>query len=318
MDNLKNIIKLIKKFNTIIIHGHQHPDGDCLGSQMGLKDIILSTYPNKNVYVVGEESEYISFLGKPDIIGDDVFKGSLSIIVDLANSERASDDRYKLACYSCRIDHHVLVENFTNLEYVDTNAPSCAEIIARLVTKYKMKMSKKGALALYTGIVTDTGRFRYDSVKPQTHVIASKLLEYGVNPAEIDNYLSVDTPETLKLKGYVLSNFNVTESGFAYIKMTRDIIEKFGVTDEQAANMVNLLSTMPNVLTWALFIEYADHTLKIRIRSKGPAINEFAMKYSGGGHPKASGASMKTWDDADRFIDDMNKFLDEYRGNING
>ena len=100
MDILKNIIKLIKKYNTIIIHGHQHPDGDCLGSQMGLRDIILNTYPNKTVYVVGEESEYISFLGKPDTIVDDVFKGALSIVVDLANSERASDDRYKLADYS--------------------------------------------------------------------------------------------------------------------------------------------------------------------------------------------------------------------------
>lgn len=313
MINLKDIIKKIKLYNTIIIHGHQHPDGDCLGSQIGLKEIIKTTYPNKEVYIVGEDSDYLSFLGETDKISDDKYKGALAIIVDLANEDRISDDRHKFADYTIRIDHHVKVDEFTNMEYIDTDAPACAEIIFRLVSKYKMKISYFGARALYTGIVTDTGRFKYDSIKPATMRAAAELLEYGVNPAEIDENLSVDTPETLKLKGYVLSNFKVTEEGLAYIKMTRDVIEKFKVTDEQAANMVNLLSTLKEVLVWALFIEYADHKLKIRIRSKGPVVNEFAKKYNGGGHPKASGASMETWDDADRFIKDMDEYLKEYK-----
>ena len=79
--------------------------------------------------------------------------------------------------------------------------------------------------------------------------------------------------------------------------------------------MVNLLSTMQGVLVWALFIEYKDKSLKIRIRSKGPAINEFAQRFNGGGHPKASGASMSSWEDSDRFIKEMNEFLDNYKNN---
>lgn len=313
MATLKDIIKKIKAYDRIIIHGHQRPDGDCLGSQLGLKDIIKTTYPKKEVYITGENSDYLSFLGKTDEVSDDMFSGALSIIVDLANSERASDTRYKMAADTARIDHHVKVEEFASCEYIDPSAPSCAEIIARLVFDYKLKMTQEGAYALYTGIVTDTGRFRFDSVKGDTLRIAAKLLDMGVNPSDIDNKLSVDTMETLKLKGYVLSNFKVTEEGFAYIAMTRDIIESYKVTDEQAANMVNMLGTIEGVKTYALFIEYEDHTLKIRIRSKGPQINEFASKYNGGGHPKAAGAKMESWDDMPRFIDDMNQFLKELK-----
>ena len=312
---LKDILKKIKQYNTIIIHGHEHPDGDCLGSQFGLKNIIKTTYPNKAVYAVGEDSDYLSFLGPTDKISDDVYNGALVIIVDLANEARISDKRHKLAEFVCRIDHHVKIEEFANIEYIDSSAPSCAEIIFRLVKDYKMKITYEGARALYTGIITDTGRFKYDSVKPDTLYVGAKLLEYGVNPAELDNFLTVDTKETLNLKGYVLSNFTVTESGLAYIKMTRDVIERFNVTDEQAANMVNLLSTMQGVLVWALFLEYKDKSLKIRIRSKGPAINEFAQRFNGGGHPKASGASMSSWEDSDRFIKEMNEFLDNYKNN---
>lgn len=314
MATLKDVIKKIKEYNRIIIHGHQRPDGDCLGSQLGLKDIIKTTYPKKEVYVVGENSEYLSFLGGVDVIDDSMFEGALSIIVDLANQERASDNRYTKASYTCRIDHHVRVEEFANTEVIEDETPSCSEIIARLVIDHKMKMTLDGARALYTGIVTDTGRFRFDSVKSSTHRGAAYLLDMGVNPAEIDNYLSVDTPQTLKLKGYVLSNFKMTEEGFAYILMTRDVIESYGVTDEQAANMVNMLSTIQGVLTWAMFIEYADGALKIRIRSKGPQVNVFAAKWSGGGHPKAAGAKMNSWDDVEVFINDMNNHLKEYKG----
>ena len=310
---MKEILKKIKKYNTIIIHGHEHPDGDCLGSQLGLKDIIKTTFPNKNVYVVGEVSDYISFLGDVDIISDDIFKGALSIIVDLANEERCSDKRFKLADYSIKIDHHIFVEKYANYEFIDSTCSSCSEIICEFYKKYKLKMTLEGAKALYTGIITDTGRFKYDSVKSHTHKMAGMLLDMGVNPQEIDNYLSVDTEETLKLKGYVLSNFITTKDGFAYIKMTREVINEFKVTDEQAANMVNMISTIKGVLVWALIIEYADGKIKARLRSKGPSVNELANKYNGGGHAKASGATLSSWDDLDNFVNDCNQLVIDYR-----
>lgn len=312
---MKNILKFIKKYDTIIIHGHEHPDGDCIGSQLGLKEIIKTTFPNKNVYAVGENSEYLSFMGELDNIDDSIYNNSLSIVVDLANQDRASDKRFKLSNYVIKIDHHINVESYANYEYVDSTCSSCCEIIAFLALKLKLKITSYAAKMLYTGIITDTGRFKYDSVKPRTHQIAAMLLSYGVNPQEIDNNLSVDTLETLKLKGYVLSKFSTTKEGFAYIKITRDIIEKYKVSDEQAANMVNMLSTIKGILTWALVIEYEDSTIKVRIRSKAPAINELAAKYNGGGHAKASGCKLDTWNQFDDFVKDMNNLLKEYKKN---
>lgn len=313
---MKNILKSIKKYDTIMIHGHEHPDGDCLGSQIGLKDIIESSFPNKKVYVVGENSDYVSFLGQTDEVTDDMYKGALAIIVDLANSERASDKRYELADYKIRIDHHVFIEKFADYEYIESDCSSCSEIIVSFLKKFKLKMTKKGAIALYTGIITDTGRFRFDSVKPRTHEMTAILLKYGVNPQEIDNNLVSDTFEVLKLKGYVLSNFKYTEDGLAYIKITRDVIEKYNVTDEQAANLVNMLGTIKGILVWFLVIEYEDGTIKVRIRSKGPAVNEFAAKYNGGGHMKASGAKLEKWDQLDSFVEDISKLVIDYKKEI--
>lgn len=310
---MKQILKAIKKFDTIIIHGHEHPDGDCLGSQIGLKDIILTNFPNKKVYVVGENADYLSFIGNVDIIDDSLYNNALAIIVDLANKERASDSRFINAKYIIRIDHHIYVEKFADYEYINSDLPSCSEIIVDFARKFKLKMSKIGANALYTGIITDTGRFKYDSVKAHTHEIAAYLLNLGVNPQEIDNYLSVDTFEVLKLKGYLLSNFKITNDGVAYIKMTRDVIESYNVKDEEAANLVNMLGTIKGVCVWFLVIEYETGIIKVRIRSKGPSINEFACKYNGGGHKKASGAKLSSWDELPLFIEDINNLVKEYK-----
>ncbi|MGM9971650.1 MAG: bifunctional oligoribonuclease/PAP phosphatase NrnA [Anaeroplasmataceae bacterium] len=313
---MKNILKAIKKYNTIIIHGHEHPDGDCLGSQKGLKDIIKTKFPNKNVYVVGENSEYLSFLGEVDVISDDTYKGALAIVVDLANSERASDKRFTLADYTIKIDHHQFVEKYADYEYIESSCSSCSEIICVFARKYKLKMTLEGAKALYVGIVTDTGRFRFDSVNSRTHEMAAYLLDKGVNPAEIDNYLVSDTLEILKLKGYVLSNFQLTKANVAYVKMTRDVITEHNVTDEQAANMVNLIGTLKDVYVWFLVIEYSDGTIKVRLRSKGPVINTFASNYNGGGHPKASGAKLTSWDELDSFIVELDKLVMDYKNTI--
>ena len=146
---MKRILDKIKTYDTIIIHGHQRPDGDCYGAQFGLKDIIKTTYPNKQVYVVGETSDYVSFLGDIDTISDDVYKGALSIVVDTATSERISDKRYTLGNYIIKIDHHIPVDNYGDLRWVDTNFPSCAQMIAYFRYKFQneLKYTISGANA---------------------------------------------------------------------------------------------------------------------------------------------------------------------------
>lgn len=310
------ILNKIKEYNTIIIHGHRRPDGDCYGSQFGLKHALLATYPEKNVYVVGEECDYCSFLGKMDQISDEMYKGALAICVDCASLDRLSDQRHSLADYIIKIDHHIAVDNYGNYQYVEEEAPACTQIITDLIIKGNLTMTKEAAFALYTGLVTDTGRFRFDSVVSHTFDVASYLLNYGVNPSELDNYLSVETLNTLKLKGYVLSNFQITEEGFAYIKITRDIVKQFNVSDEEASNQVGTISTIEGCPVWALIMEYPDDEIRIRLRSRGPVINTLAEEYQGGGHAKASGAKLNDWSELDGFVKKASLIVKEYKESL--
>ena len=314
---MEKILELIKKYNRIIIFGHVRPDGDCIGSQYGMYHIIKDSFPEKEVYISGEFSEYVGFIGKPTMVEDSLIKGSLALCVDVATAERISDQRYKDCDYILKIDHHVPVDDYGDYNYVDDKSPACAEIITNFYLKYKdiLKLSKAAATALYVGINTDTGRFKYDSVTSKTFNSAAILLDHGVDLSYIENHLSVESLDTLKLRGYCLSNFKMTKNGFAYIEMTRDIINKYGVSDEDAASQVTSISSIDCCPVWAVFIEYPTE-IRIRLRSRGPVINTLAEKYSGGGHPKAAGGRLENWNQLNQFLEDVDKLVKEYKENI--
>ncbi|HBT60075.1 MAG TPA: bifunctional oligoribonuclease/PAP phosphatase NrnA [Acholeplasmataceae bacterium] len=309
------IIKKIHEYDTIIIHGHKRPDGDCYGAQFGLKSILTETFKDKKVYVVGETSDFVSFVGTPDVIEDEVYENALSIVVDTAIEDRISDSRYKLGKEIIKIDHHIPVDDYGDYRWVDTTYPSCAQMIATFYKKYKkeLKLGYEGALAMYVGILTDTGRFRFRGVSRKTHEIAGMLLDFGVDVEYVDQKLSVETMNMIRLKGYVLSNFETTNEGFIYIKVTRDVINQFGVTDEQAASVVSHLGGIEGYPVWAIFIEYPGE-IRIRLRSRGPVISTLANEFGGGGHAKASGAKLNDWSELEHFKSRVDDVLKAYKG----
>jgi len=310
---MERILNKIKAYQTIIIHGHKRPDGDCYGAQFGLKNIIENSFPNKNVYVVGQKSDFVDFVGQIDTILDDVYQNALSIVVDTAVKDRISDPRYVMGKEVIKIDHHIPVDDYGDLRWVDTQFPSCAQMIAYFYFTFKdqLKLTKPGAIALYTGILTDTGRFRFRGVSNMTHQLAGMLLDHGADVEEIDQKLSTETLDMVYLKGYAYGNFQ-TAKGFIYLKVTRDIIEKFQVSDEQAASMVSLIGGIQGYPVWALFIEYPGE-IRIRLRSAGPNIDQLANRYGGGGHAKASGAKLESWDDLPHFIKDVEEVIRSFK-----
>lgn len=310
---MEQILKKIEEFNTIVIHGHIRPDGDCIGSQYGLMHLLKTNYPHKNIYVTGTVSDFVSFIGKPTLVDESVFEEALSICVDCATSERLSDQRYTLSKYSIKIDHHIPVDHYGDYQYVDVKAPACAQIITEMALKFDWKISKEAAMALYVGISTDTGRFKFDSVTPKTFNIAACLVENGADLGYIDNNLSVESLESLKLKGYVLSNFKMTENGFAYIILPKNIIEEYKVSYEDASSQVSTISMIETCPVWALFIEYSEEEIRIRLRSRGPVINTLAEQYRGGGHAKASGATLIDWNELDEFITKADTIVKQYK-----
>jgi phosphoesterase RecJ-like protein len=313
--NTDKILEKIKEYNRIIIHKHIRPDGDCYGAGFGLKAIIQESFPNKEVYVVGETADYVKFIGEVDTISDDLFKGALSIVVDTASSDRVADQRFKLADYVIKIDHHIPVEDYGDIQFVDTTRAATAQIILEFYLQHQdeLKFNMDAARALYTGILTDTGRFRFRSVTADTFRAAAFLVEYGLPFTEILSQLDIKSESLMKLQGYVLQNFEKTPNGVAYIKLKPEIIEKFDVSLEEATSLVNELSTLEDCPVWMLFAEYENNIVRGRLRSREPAIDQLANKYNGGGHKLACGANLGDWDNVENLLKDADDLVKEYK-----
>ena len=307
---MEHIFKKIKEYNKIILHTHIRPDGDALGSQFGLMYLIKTSFPEKEVYITGDNSESLSFMGKVEKIDESLFKEALSICLDCANKERLSDDRYNLSNYSIKIDHHFDSETYTDYEYIDVNAASTTEIITEFYNKFKdeLVMDKRSATSLYLGILTDTGRFTHPNVTSKTMLMTSYLLGSGVDILDLNNKLGLENENVLRLKGHVLENFKVSEFGFAYFVITKDMIKEYDVTEEDASSLVTCISNLKVAPIWALIVEN-DTNYRVRLRSRNKPINAIAKKYNGGGHKLASGRFLEKLSDLNNLINDIDEIL---------
>lgn len=289
----KKFLNKIKEYGTIIIHRHGRPDGDALGSQIGLKEAILATFPYKKVYAVGDVNPKVSFIGDVDEISDDVYKNALVIVLDSSDTNMINDERYKLGRFIIKVDHHISNANYGDLNIVETSEVSCASLIAKIIFSCNMKLTAYGARALFTGIVTDSGRFRYNTVTSETFMIASKLLKYNFDFNEIYTKLYVDDLELVKLRAQMVLQFKISENGVAYLVNDKDAVNKYN-TDifTISRGMVNVMSGINGIDVWANFTEEENGKVICEFRSTKYNVNQIAVKYGGGGHKFASGATV--------------------------
>ncbi|MCF6138213.1 DHH family phosphoesterase [Pseudalkalibacillus berkeleyi] len=304
----EQIINKIKDYNKIIIHRHVRPDPDALGSQGGLSEILKATFPDKSIYVVGEEEPSLTFMKQMDTISDDVFKGALVIICDTANQARISDERFSKGDYIIKIDHHPNEDQYGNLIWVDTDASSVSEMIYEFYLygreHHGFKLTDKGAELLYTGIVGDTGRFLFPNATEKTMKFAGELRNYDFDLTAVYNEMYKVSLNLARLNGYVLSHFQYIEPGVGYIYLTQEVMEQFNTTASESSLLVNTFSNVEGLKTWVFFVEEPDQ-IRVRLRSKGPVVNTIAAKYNGGGHPMASGATVHTIKETEQIIQDL-------------
>lgn len=304
----RQIIDTISKYETIIIHRHVRPDPDAYGSAFGLREILRATYPNKKVYTTGEHEETLSFLTEPDKLTDDQFQDALVIVTDTANTERVDDQRYKTGAFLLKIDHHPNDDPYGDLLWVNTDASSASEMIYDLYEEGKKvadwKMSDEAARLLFAGIVGDTGRFMFHSTSQKTFETAGDLISYNFDRTELFNGMYEVDRNLLNLQGYIYQKFVMDENGMAYVKLSMDTLKDFGVTSSETSLLVGSLGNVKGIRAWVIFIEESDQ-IRVRLRSKGPIINELAKEFGGGGHPLASGASVYSWEEADRVIEKL-------------
>ena len=309
----KKILGEIEAFDRIIIHRHNKPDGDALGSQIGLKHIIRENYPDKEVYMVGDAAGHYSFIPDSvmDEIPDEMYNGALAIVLDCGASALISDDRYKKAARTARMDHHIFCEEICDTEYVENTYESCCGMVAHLAMDCGLRLTPIAAQALYTGMVTDSGRFRYDSTSSRTFRLASFLMEQEFDTNDIYRNLYADDYESKKLRAQFLLKVQFTARNVAYIYTT---LEELKALDKDlfsvSRGMVGVMSDTKGVDIWVNFTETENGVL-CEIRSSRFNINPIAVKYGGGGHAKASGATIPDRETAMKMLQDLDNMMGE-------
>lgn len=307
MDNREAILEQIKKYSKIIIHRHQRPDPDAIGSQVGLAEILKASFPYKEIYTVGKEIEGLSWIGHMDQIDSNEFQDALVIVTDTANAPRIDDRRFDTGDKLIKIDHHPNDEPFGDIMWVEPEASSCSEMIYSFYQQFQkeLKLPKQAANALYAGIVGDTGRFLYPATTARTMLVAGALMASGAQAAEISRREDTISETVARLSAYVYENLTITDSGAAYVVLTDEVLKRFGLSEAETSAVVPLPGRIDGVAVWAIFVQQEDGHFRVRLRSKGPAINGLAKQHNGGGHALASGAKAKDQTEISSIVSEL-------------
>ncbi|MCU0105610.1 bifunctional oligoribonuclease/PAP phosphatase NrnA [Acholeplasma vituli] len=309
----KDILDKVMAYETIIIHRHSKPDFDAIGSQVGLMEIIKENFPEKAVYVVGDQNRFDMDKDMQNIL-DETYQNALVFILDVAVKHMVSDERYKLAKEVIVIDHHKNDCDIENVSLVlsDSTFSACAELITDWALELELIINKRAASFLYAGIVTDTGRFQWMHKPERVFLIASMLTAHGAKTTELYDFLYVETLESKQMKNYFASRF-VFEDGVAYLKNDQDVFEKFNVdVFTVSRGMINLAAGIEDIKIWLNFtFDKEKNAILGEFRARGLKIVDIAKKYGGGGHEQACGAVLKTWDEVDQVIQDFKQLLKE-------
>lgn len=309
----KEILKKINDYGTIIIHRHQKPDGDALGSQFGLKEILKNKFPNKRILIVGEKKEFENnslkniFKVDFDTVEEKDYVNSLVIVVDTANVERIMGNDFFRGETVIKIDHHDSGEHFGDIELVEAKAASTAEIISRFANKNKLDVNEKAAKYLMTGMITDTGRFMFNSVTPETFKEVYNLSSAGARTHKIVHALNDRTLNFQRLQGQILKHMKFN-NGVVYYMMPKYMHKLYKVDYNTAASMVFVLMSFKEA-NYALFATYDSKKgyYKASLRSRKKPVNKIAEEHRGGGHEMASGLKLKN---KKEFKEVLNKLLE--------
>ncbi len=311
------ILDKIESYATIVVSRHIRPDGDAVGSTMGLVTMLRDTYPEKHIYLVDEDfSDYLSFCGNEDRVSDMVYPDALLIVIDTGTRNRISNSKYPLAKEIVKIDHHIEADPYGDLNWVEDFRSSACEMIADFAMTFRdrLKLSREAATYIYLGMVTDSDRFRFEGVTGETMRLAGYLLDRGIDTETLFSHLYVDDFETLRLKSFVYDHIRITENGVAYIYMSEEVQRQFGLTLEAASAVVGELSKIRGSLIWVAFIYNAEkQNIRVRLRSRFLGINDLAIKYHGGGHNMAAGATVFSEEEMFSLIGEADALLGEYK-----
>ncbi len=315
-DIFKNIYKIIKNYDKIVIARHVGPDPDAISSQIALRDAIKLTFPEKEVYAVGAGVSKFRYLGTLDKVYDySTLKGALLVVLDLPNFARI--DGIEDLSYDAilKIDHHPAEDIIGDVDWTDETKSSAAEMVVNFLMNSKMKMDHRIAETLFVGMVFDSDRFLLKNTSVTTFETVTELLKkYSFNfVASYDNLYERSFSE-LKFYAHIIDSFEISDSGFGSIEFSSETLKKYGVDSSTPSNMVNQFYFIKELICWC-FITYDERNdvYKVNIRSRGPIINNIAAKYNGGGHKYASGCRLKNKSDISKLLKELDNACEIYK-----
>ncbi|MEG1002415.1 MAG: bifunctional oligoribonuclease/PAP phosphatase NrnA [Clostridium sp.] len=298
---LKDIKKFIIEANKIGITFHTSPDGDAIGSALGLFNGLREL--GKEVYILSKDTlpESLSFLPFSEEINGEIAEPKegtdLVIVLDCGNVDRISANLSGFKGMVINIDHHISNDKYGFINYVDTTAAATAEIVYLLLKEIGFEFSVKEDIltrigtCLYTSLVTDTGSFRHSNVTQRTHEIAGTLIGVGVNNSEIYNKLFDNRSiNKLNLMGYAFQNAKLYFDGkVVAVALDNDTLRKFDGEKEDTSDIIGNLLSIKSVEV-AVLLKEVSEGVKSSLRSKSNFdVRRIAEQFDGGGHPKASG-----------------------------
>ena len=315
------VLEKIESYDRIILTRHLRPDGDAVGSAKGLQAILKASFPEKEILVINEDyADQTAFLGPEDAqIPEEEYRNALVIVLDSAEKERVSNKKIGAAKELIRFDHHVEVEPYGDISVIEPQLSSTCELIVnwyRLLSD-RLVLNKEAATYLYAGMVTDSGRFRFDSTTAGTLRDAALLLDQGVETEPLYANIYMEDFDILKYQAYAYGQMKRTENGVVYLYVDKAMKEEFHLTPEQASNSVNLMDSIKGSLIWLAFIQY-DKFIRVRLRSRFVTIRGLAAEYGGGGHDCAAGATIYSEAEMQEMLRKADAILKEYKATHEG
>ncbi len=301
----EQILEIVDRATHVVLVTHVHPDGDALGSLLGLADILEGHGKKVFRYLEEPVSHLYDFLPDCDLAETDLAAlerfaeeadegKAITISLDCGDCDRLGQAKRDLLAISpfVVIDHHYGHRSFGDYLWLDSERSSTGEMIYELAQIMGAEVSQKAAFSLYVAISTDTGSFRYDNTSPRTLRIAADLVESGVRPAEVadkvyDNY----TIERLRLMEMVLATLQVSAAGqIGLIHVSTEMFARSGATSDDIDGFVNYPRAIRSVRVAVFLKENKEGAISVSLRAKGDCdVAAVAADFGGGGHRNAAG-----------------------------
>lgn len=293
MNDINEVADFLNNNDCYAILTHQFPDGDTLGSAYALCEMLQQKGKKVKVLINGNMPAKFAYLEAG--IDKTDFEHKTVISVDVADSKLLGELEIYTPQIVLAIDHHETHKQFAENSYVKCSASNC-ENIFELGNALNVTFTKTIANAIYTGMATDTGCFKYTNTTPETHIVAAKLMQYGCDAYKINKAMFDTVSKNKKaLEAYVIGNmqyYHNDEVAFAYT--TKEILKRFDISEDQVEGISAIPRTIEGVKVGITLREKDDTSFKISIRSNdGICANEICARFGGGGHKAAAGCAIE-------------------------